>query len=131
MLFPIHALVAAHYHSFQILVPFIAAYINPNTIRRSGFGEINPSIFQRWRFKRTKGYQQFIRAFFLIYALKGGDDRESRISTLLEKHSHPLELQVLLEPVLRYMFGDLLRARGDRRARREATDPLDPTVLTQ
>ena len=44
MPFPIHALIAAHYHSFQALVPFIVAYVNPNAIKSSGFSEVTPSF---------------------------------------------------------------------------------------
>jgi len=104
--------ISAHLNNcaFHSLTPFILKLLRTASNERSGFkfNEFQPNTAEAKRFKTTSGYQHFKKAFSEYFKLSKTDDVESKMQWLLGSHSHPLDVQVLLGPVLRMTLKSVL-----------------------
>lgn len=99
------------------IVPYLVAFISPISLRQPTlkFPEVNTSENLVKQFKSTQGYRYFLASFAQYYKLEPNEVLPEKITRLLEKYSHPLELQVLLGPVLRLTLKCVLQNHADHK----------------
>jgi hypothetical protein len=97
--------------AFHVLVPYLASFISAKITNQPDFQfkEIVPNDTHRAIFRQTEGYRYFCEAFKEYYKLPQEGDIGEKVKVLCEKYSHPLDLQVLLGPVLRVVLGKVLQ----------------------
>lgn len=102
---------------FHVLVPYIAAFFSNKIIKSEyfQFNEINLLPVNKFHFRKTQGYKYFLEAFEKHYKLKHSNNTADLITKLLETYSHPLDLQVLLGPVLRQTLRSVLLNSKDHK----------------
>ncbi|HRE31402.1 MAG TPA: hypothetical protein PLD88_05445, partial [Candidatus Berkiella sp.] len=92
----------------HVLIPHLLAFLckDEEKIKAIHFNH-EPNLGQIKRFKGSKGYQYLNEAFAQYYKVTP-DKPYATMSDLIEKYPHPLDLEVLLGPVLRLTLKKVL-----------------------
>ncbi|MCS5710524.1 hypothetical protein [Candidatus Berkiella aquae] len=86
----------------HLLVPHLLDFLSDNEEKMKAIRfNHEPTPGQIKRFKGSKGYQYLEEAFAEYYKLTPGKSPYACLSDLIEKYAHPVDLEVLLGPVLR------------------------------
>lgn len=96
--------------AFHTLIPYLMAFVNPTQKKETDyhFAEVKPTTNNINVFKKTKGYGYFLESFADYYQCANVKEVEKDLIWLCQSHSHPLDLQVLLGPVLRMTLEKVL-----------------------
>ncbi len=92
-----------HNCAFHSIIPYIATFISPKSTHTADFqfNELSVTSGSKAQFRNTQGYTYFLEAFNEYYQIEDSAKAEEYLINLVEKFTHPLDLQVLLGPVLR------------------------------
>lgn len=103
--------VSTHLHNcaFHSLLPFVLQFVSPKSKEATDFSFSRTSTRANdlQAFKKTTGYQYFLQAFAEYYDCPF-NQAEDKLTWLHQQHSHPLDLQVMLGPVLRQTLAKVL-----------------------
>ncbi len=104
--------------AFHLIAPYITAFFSQKAVETADFQfkEIKPTSRDKTAFQRTRGYRAFLQAFAQYYKVENNQNLPALITSLLEKYPHPLDVQVLLGPVLRITLKKILETEPEHKA---------------